>query len=350
MPNEGTAGQNRFLDLQYCFFFVGNRPLCQWDTDIYRRNNSFLNSVDPSYFEYLCDVHSKVLNDQENQIGKESQHAALALRTAYSQALETLFALLFASIQAPWCVAAWVNAYKNNELHNLVRNVRDAQPVISRLDVETPSWSDIYDSLFPEIDTGSEDRNLAIKAGFIRSWRCFAHDFLSEKSNREYNSIKHGLRVQTGGFKMMIGIPKEPGVPPAAEDMLELASSSFGSSYFKSEKIGSDESRNLRLVGESRNWDVESLLWGIQLATMSIKNVVLVLKALLSEGATQLTINTPEDLSDFDKWTNFTDLTSPEIVIRSEYIYPFTKEEIREKYKAREYLNVRRITFTDQEA
>ncbi len=338
---EEEDKKNRAIDLQYLFFFVGSRPLCLWETDIFYKNHRFIDSIDPGYFEYLCDIHSKSINDKENLTNQGVQHAALALRTAYSQSIETLFALIFASIQAPWCVPAWMNSYKNHELRNLVESVQNEQPIISRLDTDSLSWLDLYDALFPGLESENTERTSAMKAGFSRVWKCFAHDFLSEQSNREYNSIKHGLRIQSGGFEVRIGIPKEPGVRPEEADMLVLTSSPFGSRYLKSEKVGG-EAHNLRMVGESRNWDIESLIWGIQLAAMSIENIKRMLKALIAEGATQITLKSPSDLSDFGKWKGFADITDPEITIPPQSIYPFTKEEICENYNSGKYFGIKR--------
>jgi hypothetical protein len=77
------------LDLQYACFVVGERPLCLWDTDIIGVNLTYLNSIDPGYFEYLGQLYAQILNEQEEQgqpASREAQHAAIALRTAYSQA------------------------------------------------------------------------------------------------------------------------------------------------------------------------------------------------------------------------------------------------------------------------
>ena len=194
----------RILDLQHYLFVVDERPVCVWDKSIYNRNEKFLKSIDPSYFEYLCRVHSQAIDTDREETNSEEQHAALALRTTYSQALETLFALIFASIQAPGCIPAWINAYKNHELKNLVRKVQEEELVISTLDAEKPSWSDIYDSIFPLSNMSDSEHSTSIKNGFTKAWRYFCYDFLSDSSAREYNSIKHGLRVSSGGFKMQI--------------------------------------------------------------------------------------------------------------------------------------------------
>ena len=314
------------LDLQYCFFVVDERPLCVWGTDIHHKNTRFLDGVDASYFEYLCQIHAPQIDDQTGETTKEEQHAALALRTAYSQALETLFALVFASIQSPWCIPAWINAYKNHELRSVVRKIQEGKSLTSSLDVKNPEWSDIYDSLFTPFDVENTAYNLSIKSGFIKTWKRFAHDFLSNSASREYNSIKHGLRVRSGGFKMEIGISEKPRSIPAPENMLELTSSKFGSNYLILEKVGK-QAQHQRLKGENQNWDIESLHWGVNILSMSIDNVLTVLKGRMKQGETQGRLKVPSDFSDFDKWKGFATLTDPEVVIRPDFIHPFKKRK-----------------------
>lgn len=181
-------------ELQCCHVIVGKRPLSVWDVDLGYKNQRFLSSIDPDYFNYLSQIHSQPANDQELLTDKQSQHSALALRTAYSQALETLFALLFASIQAPHCIPAWISNYKNHELVELIEKIQNNKPIDSVLDSETPTWPDIYDTLFnlKENDNGI----FTARSGFTKTWSCFASDFLNESFSREYNSIKHGLRIR----------------------------------------------------------------------------------------------------------------------------------------------------------
>ena len=322
------------LDLQYRFFVVGKRPLCLWDTNIGQKNLKFLNSIDPSYFEYLCHLYSHSLNNQDEPTNREAQHAALALRTAYSQALETLFALIFAAIQAPYCVPAWINAYTNRELLDLVEKVQEEKQVTSVLDTETPSWSDIYDLLFSATNAKDKAYESSLKDGFIQTWKYFAHDFMDRSSIREYNSIKHGLRVSLGGFKLKLhtGVLEEPVVPPPQDKMIEVTNSDFGSSYFNSEKI---EACHLRLKGELRNWNLESLAWGLQLAAMSIANVQSALKT--RETGSPFPFKGPEDLSDFGKWGGLVSLIETDVVILPESIHSFTEKEILSNYKAKRY-------------
>lgn len=338
------------LNLQYQFFVVDERPLCLWDEDIKHKTLEFLESVDPSYFEYMMNVHLQSMsetNESSEFAGKDLQHAALALRTTYSQALETLFALIFTAIQAPWCVPAWINAYNNFELRNLVDKVHSEQSVLSVSDIEVFSWTSISEFLYSRLDLEDKEQESSLKADFARIWSCFALDFLSKEYAREYNSIKHGLRTRSGGFEIKVGIPDEPGVPPSAEEMMVLSSSKFGTSYLISEKIG-DWKHHIRLKKELRNWNVENLAQRIELAAMSISNVQSALK--LMNGVSEAQFKFPSNLSIFNWRPDFMNVTISEINIAPDFIDPFTKEQVLSRYKAKKSSGILRVIFANEEA
>ena len=81
-------------------FCVDNKPYCVFEHEMDKINAEFINGINSDYLHFICAQNEKVLND-ENIDKKEKQFAAVNLRINYGQALETLFALIFATIQAP---------------------------------------------------------------------------------------------------------------------------------------------------------------------------------------------------------------------------------------------------------
>ena len=81
---------------------------------------------------------------------------------------------------------------------------------------------------------------------------------------------------------------------------------------------------------------------------MSIENIRTFLWAHMKEGDTQAMFNAPADLADFEKWKGFVNLTGPGISVSSNFIQPFTKSEITERYKAGQYADVKRIIFREE--
>ena len=328
------------LDIQYRLFVVGERPFCVWDTDIQSRALEFLDQVDASYFDYLADTHIQHISEDQPR-EKESQFAALAIRTAYSQALETFFALLCAAIQAPQCIHAWIDNYQSKELYSLVRQIQSRQPVISLLKISKPTWHTIAEAVFESLVLEDKERESTIKKEFGNLWSRFASQFLDEGLRDEYNSIKHGLRVRPGGFYVAMG----------HEKMQVIGNSEFGSSYFASQKIG-NRAHHLEMKRHRRNWSPEALYWSLHLLSLSITNVKAALRILNGVPATDVDFQWPTDKEVFQEpWKQsvrigITSMSHSAIYVRPEFIDPISKDEILKRYKAGEDAGVKRITFS----
>ena len=129
--------------MQYCKFAVDETPWCAWEIDLGKQNLDFIESVDPYYFTYLAKSYASYPDEEQ-----EHEHrAALALRAAHSHGLETLFAFLFAALQAPDCVVGWVHKYEIHNLKNLLEKVRHRQQINTKVNITSISWENIADSL-----------------------------------------------------------------------------------------------------------------------------------------------------------------------------------------------------------
>lgn len=330
------------FDLQYRFFVVDERPYCLWDTNISDRVLKFLDSVDPSYYEYLANTHSQALS------GDDSQRAALAIRAAYSQALETLFALICAAIQAPQCVPAWMASYRNQDLKNVVSKIHNNLPIQSLLVQDRLSWETVSAIIHTSLIMEDKERESKVKEVFGRLWSHFASDFLDDAFTIEYNSIKHGLRIRPGGFSLAIGAQEKPGIPAPPEKMQLLGKSEFGSSYLTLERIGV-LSHHIRLRHPHRNWNPEDMAWGLHLISLSIFNVLSALKILNGVSAENVKFQWPTDDSIFDepwkrsKTIGVIAMTGMDVLIPEIYIKQFTKETILSNYRNGKDAGVRRI-------
>ncbi len=92
--------------MQYVEFKVNDRPLVYWDWQLGEKNLEYLRGIDPSYFNHVLDANIPHLD------GDRQMQAALAIRLAFYQAQETLFALLCSAIQSPNCVVGWNLSYR----------------------------------------------------------------------------------------------------------------------------------------------------------------------------------------------------------------------------------------------
>lgn len=275
-------------------FAIDETPYCIWDWDLPTRNAEFIKMIDPLYFEYLAETHSAVLD------GEEKQYAAVSLRMAYSHALESFFSILGAAIQAPGCMPGWLLKYQNRELNSLIRKIHSGGIVYSKLGIPTVTWETLP-TVYATIETGDEGQNERLKRSFALLWQRFAEDFLDIQGGLEYNSLKHGFRVRPGGFSLAIGLQDAPDIPAPPERMESLAHSEFGSTYFTTEKLTESDSRNLRIKKQSVNWDPRNYIAALNLISMSISNVLCVLKACHGESGQDLQMKYPVEESYFEE-------------------------------------------------
>lgn len=313
--------------MQYSRFAVHERPLCVWDWNLAEITGTFLDTFDRGYFEYQVEVHIDQLD------GEGARHAATAIRTTYCHAMETLFALLGATLQAPDCVAGWMQAYRSHELDDLVRKISTRKPVLTKLRLSAVSWKELSAVVHRCLALEDAQKADRIKDAFGKFWGHLAHDFLSSHARPEYNSIKHGFRVGSGGSYIHAGIEKTPGQACPPEEMKCVGGSEHGSSFYVAESIG-DSKLNVRLRRTSRNWDGVALALRIKLIGMSLQNVVSCLR--IGNGAEPSTVQFrwPQELDLFDEAMRGPSLRESTfgLLIEPKDIVPKDKAEILEIY------------------
>jgi hypothetical protein len=279
--------------MEYSVFYVGRRPRAFWDVNLKEKNMEFLRGLDGAYYSHVAATHEPHLS------GDSKLHAAAALRIAYAQGVETLMALICAGMQAPDCVLGWMLLYRNKELRQLVGQVsshRGECPVHPYY--SPPSWELFGQRVFENAPC-DDSRRAVLQARFGRLWSRFAGDYLDEKQQQEYNSLKHGSRPRLGGFYMSVGPQAEAGVPASPESMISLGGSDFGSTFWSHEHVG--ESRlHLRPLETSINWVPENLVEGLVLLATSIKNVASYQLALNGEPLEKCELSAPDEDDMFD--------------------------------------------------
>jgi hypothetical protein len=339
------------LDIQYRFFIVGERPLCVWGLDIKSDALEFLDNLDATYFEYIANSHIQNITE-DKPYEKESQFAALAIRMAYSQALETLFALLCAAIQAPYCIHAWIDNYQSQELYTLVRKIHNWEPVETMLSVKRVTWQTISETIFESLVLEDKEKETEIKQDFENLWSRFASQFLDNNFSLEYNSIKHGLRVRPGGFYFAIGMEEKAGVAASKEKMQMLGKSDFGSYFLASKRI-SESNQHIEMRRYHRNWSPEDLFWGLHLISLSITNIKSALRIINGVPASDVKFTWAIDRNSYQEpWNRATQIgvtsvSGFQIDIKPDFITNFSKEEILARYRAGNGAGVKRLIFLD---
>lgn len=306
--------------------FSRGRCLTYIDTE---GNIEFLEGIDCEYFSYVAEQN---LPNIEN----ENKHrAAISLRLAYSHGLESLFALLCSAVQAPQCSIGWLLNYKNFELTNIVKKISAGHFVHTRFKDQNLTWKKIAQFIHHNLGHDNKKKNLIIE-GYGKIWTWMASEFTDENFTLEYNGIKHGLRINPGGFEIAIGKEKTFGVAPPAEKMVNLGGSEFGSSYFVKEFIADTPKTNFRPRRHSRNWNPTNIANRLALISMSINNVISWLKIINGVNPEKCQFNNPVELDHFkEPWKKCVGLSHStfDLNIEKDHIQPFDKKDILASYE-----------------
>jgi len=312
--------------IQNSIFVVNDEPYCLWEVDIRDRNIEFLNGLDPDYFQYLVSIHINA---------DDEKRASIALRVTFHHAIETLFSLIGAYVQAPDCAYAWIGKCSNLELRKFVQRIRNMEPgIFTKLTIASVTWENIAQSVFHTYQPGSQRQADTVKC-FSRLWLRLATEFTDPVQINEYNSLKHGFRVRSGGFALVAGVEHEYGVPPPADDMRLVGKSDYGMSFFKLETLGKDKgNRSLRSRRTSVNWSIERVVLLLQLCYFSIQNVIAALRFANGIAAENCKFLRPESGDDFDRpWQYSPGVTSLNIdhVINDHDTISLTRQELLDK-------------------
>ena len=307
---------------------VHKEPYCLWGYDISERNVDFLNGFDTKYFEFVTDT--ALAADDEKR-------ASVLLYTTLHHAIETLFSLIGAYVQAPDCVFAWMAKCQNSQLRDLIIGITDNDDSIFRkLKLQSLSWDCISKSVVSRLPY-EDERKAIIANHFSTTWSRLAAEFTDEIQIDQYNSIKHGLRVRPGGFKLAIGEEVTPGAEP--KKFHDLGGSDYGMTYQKIRNIWPDrKSRSIRYTKTSVNWSINKVIGQLRLANCSIVNLISILKCINGVPPNECKFMLPQQDEDFESpWNesvgvnNFTmdftvDTTNTEPVTANKIIEILMKE------------------------
>ncbi len=308
-------------------FVVDENPYVCWDWHLREKNLEFLQGIDAHYFRYVVESNAEHLD------GDNKHRAALSIRLAYSQALETLFALLGSAVQAPRCPLGWMLAYRT-ELPRVVRKITNGEVILTRSRTPQFSWESISATVHARMGC-EEPKKDWIQKGFGECWARFATEFLNPHFATEYNSMKHGLRGSLGGFVLAVGTEEVPGVPASADAMRGLSEGIFGAAFFEREKVG-EKSISFRPRRRNRNWSPENLFHAVIIAAMSINNVASCLRILNGDEPKKCQFWNPESAKAFESpWAKSVGVIDASIdtEVTEADISPTTKDEVFASYR-----------------
>ncbi|WP_431284833.1 hypothetical protein ACQW02_08485 [Humitalea sp. 24SJ18S-53] len=298
--------------IQYSIFSVCDEPHCVWGWDLAERNIRFVNGIDDAYFDYIADTHQQHLN------GKYAQQASIALRANYHLCLETLFGLIGATLQAPDCVVGWVLKANTYQLRTLVSSLCNNNmnfPVKWEISTEFKGigFTEVAKIVMGNTVWSNKIEDNTVEK-FATLWGRLAVDFLDPHAISEYNSIKHGFRMRSGGFSVRVGREHEFGVPPPEEEMESIGGSEFGTSFYMAEAVyGAPKVKrdpHFMLRQHSLNWLPDSTAGRMLLACQSIHNLRACLSIANGRSPSEVIFQRCRDAGDFDKpWRRSTGVT-----------------------------------------
>lgn len=315
--------------MQNAVFMVNDKPYCIWDIDLKERNSKFLESIDPEYFEYSLETHMATT---------DKKRAAISLRSTLHHAMETFFSLLGAFLQAPDCAYAWISKCENSDLRKLLDRINSSDDsVFRKLNMESLSWNGIARCVYRAYKPGTERQQKAIDL-FAKLWENLSIEFLDPNHRDEYNAIKHGFRLQSGGFAFSFAPEDGTGKPPSDDKFTLLGSSDTGSSFLRVKR--SDSSRKNRSLIAERvhlNWSLDKVNLLIQAISVSILNLTSAMKIANGFNAKECRFASFVDDADFEApWKHtvgVTSLTMPNTYDKDKVI-SISEEELMQTIKS----------------
>lgn len=315
----------------YAHLVISERKLAFWDSEINQKNLDFINMLEPEYFKFLAKVNFDILNS-DNHLIKEKQFAAMNLKAIYSQGLETLFSLLFATVQAPDCVIGWILKYENKELETVVGDFDKGEKIFTKFHEEIITWNDISNLVFDFLSPQNKHLSSNKISCFAELWKRFSQDFLDSKNKDEYNSIKHGLRLGMNGYHFAAGPVENFDIPQEEQRYRSISNSIFGSSFFSASKINKN---NYSIIFCGRNWNPNKFFYGINLVSESILAIILCLRKLNGENNVIDNFPFAEDENHYKKPWSYVEKSEFTITsnIKNEIPRLFTEKDIEFSYE-----------------
>ncbi len=325
-------------ELEYFIFIVDDTPFCLWGFDLRKQNLEFINSINPSYFQYLAKTHFQNLKSENEK------EAATALRYTFYHVLETFFTFLCATVQAPYCVVGWVQKSKPSQIRKIIKAIKEQLDIPNVFDASSLTWDLIVKEVFPDELQMPKDQLQEVRSKFSRFWDSMAMELLELTQIIEHNSIKHGFRIKEGGFSISIGDGGKGGVP-FTEKIQTLSGSRFGNSFLSAEAVENSpvskkKDSHFAFRETSINWDPEATFYKIILLSISLQSLIVYLKHI-HQGNSKIFV-IPKDMDLFEKCHSSENIMIKQLTyalqIQEDCIKRFDKEEMEEHLKKRKIL------------
>lgn len=272
-------------------FIVYETPYSIFGNDLTELNLTFLKNYNSDYYYKLFLEFEKIDFNEHNN--------STLIRLLYCHALESLFSLMIAVVQAPHFIIGWLQKYQISELKSIINKLINNNSIYSKF--ETPISSIEQISKYCNIYFNENIReNMIVE--YSKLWNNLAIEFIDNDLAYEYNSLKHGLRFIPGGFNISFGKENTYGISPPLEQMKSLGGSKFGSKIWLLNEIKNKNSslaKSFVIIEKSVNWNPEFMLKKICLISFSISNLISFARILNGENPNTIKFSNPKDIDAF---------------------------------------------------
>lgn len=312
------------IPIEYARFAILERPICIWDPTIDSRNLRFLKAFDADFF---C-LRERAWSGQKDEHPLKS---AIALRIDFGMALETLFAVLGAVVQAPHCVFGWLSLYRNEELLEIVDRLRKGNSFPGLSPFRHPTFEGIAKAILLPVAATDSLMYERLVDELSKTWRHFAHVFCDPIKSAEYNSLKHGFRVQATPFQMTVRRTDTGDVALHANVEAGIA--------FMGLKKNPDRRFDFSISNHTLALEPEAYAASLELVAVSVHNAIMYARFRCQEEPDNLKLRLPTDWETFTRARshkepvqsfNFGGTTTPDTYFTAEEILSIYAESNEE--------------------
>lgn len=257
-------------------FYVNKRPVCIWAPPpmLKEMNERVVDGIRPEFFiAKSTHLFNELTKTKEPWVG-------MSLRADYGHAVESVLALLFASIQAPLCIMGWLDLYRVEDIEELCDSLSKGRPFEHMLLDHPKSLRDIVEHVLRPMDAvvvgpdGIEVRREQILEGSLAALQRMIEDFLDADARAEYNAYKHGYRLRQARMAGEISLRDQ--------GPLNFDSGEFGSEAYGLTKI---DKYNYGVHSSFIAWDPKKMAARVQVAAMWMMMIKETLRVEFSGGA-----------------------------------------------------------------
>ena len=279
---NGDDGDELSEPLPREIYFVLNRPYCLWSSACASDNDDFIKSVNSKFYGRM----SKQLSRRNLANDRTRAETGGIARIFWHHAIETFLTLVGATLQGPRATHSYFHMCRNDDLREIGRLIQLGERLpVELIKFNKPGWPGIFEAIFSLTPWHEDGMTAEFFTRFIKE---AVGSFLSDLHRLEYNSLKHGMRVNVGASRLEIGPSK--GEPDQAK---KFVIGSKDSSHLLAIKPVPNVSKRAAKIHHqiervTLGWSLERTIQDLDILAMAIDNQRSILRHILGEATNKL--------------------------------------------------------------